>query len=188
LLPADVEAAGPVGEQAKEAKVQNAKDTFYEVLRGRLDALNSYRTIVLRGVVRPGLLVEENELLSALAIPDCFRLRWMMSGVDASGAMPLVTLDCEIEYETAGTGMNAGMDRGRALAAMDAELQAAVNALARSSPKMNYAGLVNGSAVVAMSTSVWWGEVAFGKTVVKEDRLARTATVVVMSYEEAGEL
>ena len=168
--------------------MQNAKDTFYEVLRGRLAALNSYRTIVLRGVVRPGLLVEENELVSAVAIPDCFRLRWSVSGVDANGLLPKVTLDCEIEYETAGTGMNAGMDRGRVLAAMDAELQGAVNVLPRTSPKMNYAGLVSGAVAVAMSTSVWWGEVAFGKTVVKEDRLARTATVIVMSYEEAGEM
>jgi hypothetical protein len=39
-----------------------------------------------------------------------------------------------------------------------------------------------------MTTNVWWGEVDFGKTVVKEDRLARTATVSVMSYQEAGEL
>jgi hypothetical protein len=143
---------------------------------------------VLRGGVRPCLMVEENELVSAVAIPDCFRLRWSVSGVEANGVLPLVTLDCEIEYETAGTGMNAGMDRGRALAAMDAELHAVVNALARTSPKMNYAGLVSGAAAVAMSTSVWWGEVAFGKTVVKEDRLARTATVIVMSYEEAGEM
>jgi hypothetical protein len=168
--------------------VQNAKDTFYEVLRGRLVALNSERTIVLRGVVRPGVLVEENELMSAVALPDCFRLRWAVSRVDANGVLSMVTLECEIEYETAGTAMNAGMDRGRALAAMDAELQGAVNAMPRTSPKTNYAGLANGAAAVAMSTSIWWGEVAFGKTVIKEDRLARTATVIVMSYEEVGEL
>ena len=168
--------------------MQNAKDTFYEVLRGRLAALNSYRTIVLRGVVRPGVLVEENELVSAVALPDCFRMRWAVSGVDANCAMHTVMLECEFEYETAGTAMNAGMDRGRALAAMDAELQAAVNTLPRSSPKMNYAGLVNGAPVAAMSTSIWWGEVVFAKTVIKEDRLARTATVIVMSYQEAGEL
>ena len=42
--------------------MQNAKDTFYEVLRSRLVALNPERTIVLRGVMRPGVLVEENEL------------------------------------------------------------------------------------------------------------------------------
>jgi hypothetical protein len=168
--------------------VQNAKDTFYEVLRGRLTVLNPYRTVVLRGVVRPGVLVEENELVSAVALPDCFRLRWAVTGVDAKGALPMVTLECAINYETAGTGMNGGMDRGRALAAMDAELQGAGNTLARSSQKMNYAGLVSGTAPVAMGTSIWWGEVSFGKTVIKEDRLARTATVIVMSYQEAGEL
>ena len=168
--------------------MQYAKDTFFEVLRSRLVALNPERTIVLRGVVRPGLLVEENELLSAVALPDCFRLRWSVSQVDANGVMPMATLQCAIDYETAGTASNGGMDRGRALAGMDAELQGAVNALPRTSPKMNYAGLANGNAAIAMSTSVWWGEVAFGETVVKDDRLARTATVNVMSYQEAGEL
>lgn len=168
--------------------MQNAKDTFYEVLRSGLVALNSERTIVLRGVVRPGVLVEENELLSAVAIPDCFRLRWSVAQVDANGAMPLAMLECSVEYETAGTGMNGGMDRGRALAAMDAELQGAVNALPRNVLKMNYSGLANGAAAVAMQTSVWWSEVAFGETVTKDDRLARTATVQLMSYQEAGEL
>ncbi len=52
--------------------MQNAKDTFYEMLRSRLVALNPERTIVLRGVVRPGVLVEENELLSSTMLPDCF--------------------------------------------------------------------------------------------------------------------
>ena len=168
--------------------MQNAKDTFYEVLRGKLAVLNPGRTIVLRGVVRPGVLVEENELVSALALPDCFRLRWMESSVDANGALPSVTQQCEIEYETAGTAFNGGMDRGRLLSAMDGELQAALNLLPRSATKVNYAGLANGSAAVAMATNVWWGEASFGKTVVKQDRLLRTATVSLMSYQEAGEL
>jgi hypothetical protein len=168
--------------------VQNAKDTFYEVLRSRLVALNSERTIVLRGVVRPGVLVEENELLSATALPDCFRLRWSVAHVDADGAMPLVMLECSVDYETAGTTLNSGMDRGRALAAMDAELQGAVNILPKNVPKMNYSGLAHGVAAVAMNTSVWWSEVVFGATVTKDDRLARTATVQLMSYQEAGEL
>jgi hypothetical protein len=168
--------------------VQNAKDTFYEVLRSRLVALNPERTIVLRGVVRPGVLVEENELLSSAALPDCFRLRWSVAKVDADGTMPLAMLECSVEYETAGTGMNGGMDRGRALAAMDAVLQGAVNTLPRNVLKMNYSGLANGNVAVAMNTSAWWSEVAFGATVTKDDRLARTATVQLMSYQEAGEL
>ena len=69
-----------------EVIVQNAKDTFYEVMRSRVVALNPERTIVLRGVVRPGVLVEENELLSAVVLPDCFRLRWSVAQVDADGS------------------------------------------------------------------------------------------------------
>ena len=168
--------------------MQNAKDTFYDVVRSRLVALNPERTIVLRGMVRPGVLVEENELLTAVAPPDCFRLRWSGTSVDGNGCMPLVALQCSIHYETAGVAMNGGMDRGRALAAMDAELQSLVNAAPRNVLKMNYAGLASGHAVVAMTTNVWWSEVAFGELVVEDDRLGRTATVQVMSYQEAGEL
>ena len=168
--------------------MQNAKDTFYDVVRTRLVALNPERTIVLRGMVRPGMLVEENELLAAVALPDCFWLRWSGASVEAKGCMPLVALQCSIHYETAGTAMNGGMDRGRALAAMDAELQSLVNLLPRNVLKTNYAGLASGHAAVAMTTNVWWSELAFGEMVVEDDRLARTATVQVMSYEEAGEL
>jgi len=107
--------------------VQNAKDTFYEMLRGRLAALNPGRTIVLRGVVRPGVLVEENELVSTVVLPDCFRVNWTQAAGDPDGDLATIALQCEIEYETAGTALNGGMDRGRALSAMDAELQATIN-------------------------------------------------------------
>jgi hypothetical protein len=38
--------------------MQNARDTFYVALRDRLAAVNPARTMVVRSVVRPGLLVE----------------------------------------------------------------------------------------------------------------------------------
>jgi len=168
--------------------MQNAKDTFYEVLCGRVAAGNPDRTIVLRGVVRPGVLVVENELVSAANLPDCFRLSWAAVKTDTRGAMPALEMQCEIAYETAGIAVNAGMDRGRALAAMDGELLAAIGATPQSSLKSNYAGLEFGDAVVAMKTNIWWGDVVFGEVKVDDDRLTRTATVEVMSYEEAGEL
>ncbi len=46
--------------------MQDARDTFYVALRGRLAAINPDRTIVVRGQVRPGILVEENELRSPM--------------------------------------------------------------------------------------------------------------------------
>lgn len=168
--------------------MQNAKDTFYEVLRGRVAAINPERTIVLRGVVRPAIIVTENELPSSATLPDCFHLHWKSAAIVTLGDLPLLTLTCEIEYETSGSAASGGMDRGRSLAAMDAELSAALKATPANTPKKNFAALANGGAVSTMQTSLWWGPLSLGKTTVQNDRLARTATVVVMGYQEAGEL
>ncbi len=48
--------------------MQNAKDSFYEVLRARLSALNPERTVAVRGVTRPGVLVDENELQASAGV------------------------------------------------------------------------------------------------------------------------
>ena len=168
--------------------MQNAKDTFYEVLRGRLAAENPQRTVVIRSVTRPGLVVDENELQVSGLLPDCFHLQWTTEAVEAQGALPLVTMGCQVSYVTAGTAAHGGMDRGRALAAMDGELLAAVSQAPQNVGKSNYGELVNGGAPVAMATRIWWGDAVFGAAKVERERVARTATVAVMSYEEAGEL
>ena len=41
--------------------MQNAKDSFYMALRTRLASINPERTVLLRGTVRPAILVEEAE-------------------------------------------------------------------------------------------------------------------------------
>jgi hypothetical protein len=130
-----------------------------------------------------GLLVEENELASAMEQADVFRLGWTGLRVDAKGALPLVAMGCEIRYATDGSAGNGGMDRGRLLAAMDAELVAAINASPQNVGKINYA-----APEVAMGTNVWWGDVAFGAATVNGERLERVATVEVFCYQEAGEL
>ena len=56
--------------------MQNAQNTFYITLRNRLATLNPSRTIYLRGVTRPGILVEGNELVIAEPYSDVFLLRW----------------------------------------------------------------------------------------------------------------
>ncbi len=63
--------------------MQNARDTFYVTLRDRLAAINPGRTMVLRGVTRPGVLVEENELVSAFQPVNAFCLHWTGLSVDA---------------------------------------------------------------------------------------------------------
>src|SRR5277367_3469072 len=138
--------------------MQNARDTFYVALRDRLSAVNPARTMVLRGVTRPGVLVEENELASAVQPVDTFCLRWTGLSVDSQGALPLVTMVCEIQYATDGDSGNGGMDRGRLLSAMDGELVATVSAAPQNVPKMNFVAAAGGSglAPVATGTNVFW--------------------------------
>lgn len=168
--------------------MQNAKDTFYVMLQGRLAALNPARTMVVRGVVRPGTLVAENELPSAWGPVDAFRLQWTGLQVNAAGPLPLATMGCSIQYATDGTSGNGGMDRGRLLAAMDAELASALGTAPHTAAKMNYAAAGAGVAPAAMGTNVFWADPVFGEAAVVGERLERTATVQVFAYQEAGEL
>jgi hypothetical protein len=166
------------------ASNQNAKDTFYTTLRDRIAALNRARTVVVRSTTRPGVLVEENELASAMELPDCFRLRWTSTKIDTQSALPLITLRCEIAYATDGNAGNGGMDRGRALAAMDAELADAIAQAPQNAAKLSYNP--DGSATT-LSTRIFWSDATFNDLKINGERLERTATVDVFSYQEAGE-
>jgi len=168
--------------------MENTRDTFYVTLRNRLAALNPARTMVVRGLVRPGVLVEENELATTFQPVNVFCLRWTGMRVDPAGALPLVTQVCEIRYASDGDADNGGMDRGRLLAAMDGELTAVVGQHPRYAVKTNYAGVSGGVAALAMGTNVFWGDLAFGAVTSTGERVERVAMVEVFSYQEAGEL
>ena len=168
--------------------MQNAKDTFYTTLQSRLAALNPARTIVVRGALRPGTLVEENELPTAWVPVDAFRLQWMGLLVNSDGSLPMVKMECSIQYATDGTSGNGGMDRGRLLAAMDAELVSALGGESHTALKMNYAAAGAGVTPTAMGTNVFWTDPIFGAVKSVDERLERTATVQVFAYQEAGEL
>ena len=164
--------------------MQNAKDTFYTTLQARLAAVNPGRTMVVRGVTRPAVLVEENELPTDAVPLDAFRLRWTTLKADTQAALPLLTMSCEIRYATDGNAGNGGIDRGRMLAAMDAELAAAVATAPQSAAKMSYSTVPP----TPLATSVFWGDVAFAAAIATSERLERVATVEVFCYQEAGEL
>jgi hypothetical protein len=165
--------------------MQNAKDTFYQVLRDRVAAANAALTVVVRGVVRPAVVVDENEVASAANLRDCFRLRWTGLSVSVEGAASLVSMQCEIRYATAGSG--GGLDRGRALAGLDAALAGAVGATPQNAVKKDFAALADGGAATAMGSLIWWSDVAFGAVAEDAAEMRRTATVEVWSYQEAGE-
>ena len=161
--------------------MQNAQNTFYITLRNRLAALNPNRTMYLRGVTRPGILVESNELVTAQPPANVFVLRWLGLHNDPYLSEVLLQMECEIEYMTEGSNGNMGMDRGAMLTEMDAELMSLLQP--NTSQKMSYAQ----SPATAMETQIFWTEATFHPVKVERDRLLRTTTVSVFSYEEPGE-
>jgi hypothetical protein len=168
--------------------MQNAKDTFYTTLQSRLAALNPARTIVVRGVLRPATLVEENELPSAAVPLNAFHLQWTGLQLDHEGPLPMATMECSIHYATDGSAGNGGMDRGRMLAAMDAELAAALATEPQMIAKMNYSATNAVVAATAMGTNIFWADPVFSAVTTVGERLQRTTTVQVFAYQEAGEL
>jgi hypothetical protein len=158
--------------------MQNAKDSFYIALRNRLCALNPERTIMLRGAVRPGILVEEAEAPFNQLPNDVFILRWQGHGADLDLASTLIAEECEILYNTCGSQSFGGLDRGRALSQMDTELLNIMQPF--STPKLSYST----QPPSALLTQVFWDEPVFTPAVTQRDRLSRSAKVMVYSYEE----
>lgn len=160
--------------------MQNARDTFYVALRNRLAALNPARTIMMRAVTRPGIYVQDAEAPMAQPILDTFALSW--TGLAADQQLPaiLAQMTCEIQYSTAGTQDNAGLDRGRTLDQMDYELLRILYPYAIQ--KMNYTQLP----ATPMQTMIFWSEPEFGPAVPLRDRLSRTVKVTVFAFQECG--
>ena len=162
--------------------MQNAKDTFYVTLRNRLATLNPNRTMLLRGVQRSGILVEEAEAVVPMPPADVFVLRWTTLGTDVNLPLVLARIECEILYATGGTQAASGLDRGRALEEMDAEVFGLLSP--NCAPKMNYTQ----TPPVQLNTPVFWTPAIFTPAVTLRDRLSRSAKVTVFAYQVPGEL
>ena len=163
--------------------MQNAKDTFYRLLRDRIASGNRARTVVVRGVERPAVLVAENELPNAAVPLDTFVLRWTAAKVDVRGELPLREMECSIRYETKGSDANGGIDRGRSLSAMDAELMAAL----LTDPQRWVKTDASVTPAAVLGTNVFWAAPVLGVVDSVAERMGRTALVTVFSYDEAGE-
>jgi hypothetical protein len=161
--------------------MENAKDTFYIALRNRLATVNPNRTVIMRAITRPGILVEEAEAPTAQLPLDVFVLRWTKLAADTELPSILTQLTCEIHYATAGTQANAGLDRGRALEEMDDELLQIL--CPSSTPKMSYTQ----TPAAQMGTSIFWSQAIFAATTITRERLGRVATVNVFAFQEQGE-
>lgn len=161
--------------------MQNAKDSFYMALRTRLVVINPERTILLRGAVRPGILVEEAEAPFSQLPNDVFVLRWLGLGIDTNLGSTMAAAECEILYQSCGTQSFGGLDRGRSLSEMDEEIVSILQPFC--TPKLNYTA----TPPAAMLTHVFWDEPALTPIVTQRDLLSRSAKVMVYSYQEQGE-
>ena len=102
--------------------MQAAKDSFYMALRVRLAALNPGRTVMIDGNAVPAIVVRENmEPRFNEAQPGVFYIDFGELLI-AESTRPMLGMDCSIWYASEGTTGGSGVDRGRVLAEMDAEL------------------------------------------------------------------
>ena len=161
--------------------MQYAKDSFYMALRSRLADLNPSRTILIRGAIRPGIVVEEAEAPFSQIPADVFVLRWPGAGIDMDLGSTLIAVECEIFYQTMGSQIFGGLDRGRMLSEMDSELLTLLAPFRTA--KVNYSV----TPPVAMLTQVFWEEPVFGPLVPQKETLSRSVKVRVYSYLEEGE-
>ncbi len=161
--------------------MQNAKDSFYIALRNRLAALNPARTIRVRGVQRPSLMVEDAEAPIGELANDVFVLRWTAVELVPTSPCVLIGLHCEIHYRTSGTEANAGLDRGRALSEMDRELMTVLQPA--KTPKLSYST----TPAAPMQTSLFWTDPVLDPAEPQRNTLGRVAKVVVFAFEESGE-
>ena len=150
-------------------------------LRSRLAAINPQRTILLRGAVRPGILVEEAEAPFSQFPSDIFVLRWSGMAADTDLPSTMVADQCEVIYQTCGTQSLGGLDRGRALSEMDEELLAMLQPFY--TQKFSYTA----TPPAALMTHVFWDDPTFAPVIVQRDRLGRSVVVTVYSYQEQGE-
>jgi len=175
--------------------MQFTKDTFYITLRDRLAALDPTRMITLNGVTRPAVVVAENEaVIPVRPLPDAFYLEW--GAVQAvpmqTGDRAIFSLECLISYHTFGT-VESGVDRGRALAALDTDLITICQPA--TAPKLDYTQ----TTPAALGTSIVWSTPQLGKVVGSEAprnealprgtagvRLERTANLKIFFFPEVN--
>jgi hypothetical protein len=139
--------------------MQFTKDSFYMALLQRLVSLNPLQTVTLDGTTRPAIIVAENELvISAQPVSDAFYIEWGAAQMVPQhvGDRGLMEMECLISYHTFGT-VQSGVDRGRALAALDMEL------LSICEPPRTSKRDYTQSPSVDLGTSILWTTPSLGK-------------------------
>lgn len=161
--------------------IQAVKDSFYVALRDRLAARYPGRKVTIGSEERPAIVVAENELVAAASpLLECFHLHWK-GGKPVTGdePAPLLQLACEISYASEGTDPLNAQDRGRILAAMDAELLDICRPA-----RADLEDFAQPATPFATGASIFWSLPQFGE--IKKDgrRVSRIVTVELFALME----
>jgi len=175
--------------------MQFTKDSFYMTLLERLVALNPQQTVTLNGTTRPAIVVAENEIVvPVVPLPDAFYIEWGAAQPVAQqvGDRALMAMECIISYHTFGT-VESGVDRGRALAALDMEL------LSICQPPWTSKRDYTQTPSVDLGTMISWSQPVLGKVAGSEApkneglprgsegvRLERSASLTVFFFSEVN--
>lgn len=162
--------------------MQNIKDSFYIALRDRLSVLNPSRTVLDNGIVRPALLVEENESYGAEAQQAmAFYVSWGEARLlQDRQTNPLLSIECNIRYAAEGTQELSYQDRGRLLEELSQELLSITFPL--NAPLMDHSQ----QPPVDLGARIFWTRPILGATEPIEERVQRTARLRVNASTEAG--
>lgn len=162
--------------------MQALKDSFYIALRDRLAARYPERKVLLGGEECTAIVVVENERLAAPSpLPEVFHLNWSKAKcVTADEPAALMSITCTVSYSSEGTEALNAQDRGRTLAAMDAEL------LDISRPGRTEIEDYAQAPPANSGMTLFWSPPAFGDIDQQGARLSRTATLELFAIFEGG--
>jgi len=155
--------------------MQFAKDSFYIALRDNLAVVNPARTVTLEGVVRPAVMVAENEG-SLLGLENVFVLSWGDAQFVGNGTK-LMKMTCAIQYATSGA-TDSGDDRGRVMGTLDSELMQ--SAQPPRTQKTDYTKIPPSS----LGTMIFWTDLEFTAPKDEAGKISRVATTTVYFFSE----
>ncbi len=175
--------------------MQYTKDSFYMALLQRLESLYPQYVVTINGTTRPAIIVAENEMVIPIVpLPDAFYLEWGATQIAKreSGDRTLMSMECVISHHTFGV-TQSGVDRGRALAALDIVLMNICQPLFTA--KQDYTQTPS----VDLGTNIFWTFPDFGKVIGSQAppnealprgtsgvRLERTAKLNVFFFPEVS--
>lgn len=159
--------------------MQATKDSFYMTLRDRLAQANPARTVTVDGITRPAIVVPENDKPSVVArLHDAFYLEWGAAHAVRPAISTLMAMTCTVSYCSAGTEQNGGLDRGRVLGSLEADL------LGLCSPAVTQKNDYSSGNAASLCSNIFWSQPVFAAAKAEPGCVAREASITVYFYPE----